>query len=451
MHRVIFLFVAWTILSLSTEAQIANRSLSLDGVSYLKIKDSEQLRFESEVTLAFSAYHSNWPGIQNHTGLVGRLEYGGYSIEIAEHDLRASVMRKGYKWTTYPTRNILPGWHHFAMTYDGQILKLFLDGTQVSNQVFELKMNLIYPEEKLPILLGAELASNGNPQLNTLFDGCIDDVYLFDTALNGDEIKDLSLNKYVGESPKFRMDFNSVTDSISRNEHVSQHGSPQFEKVKQRPQFYSHFGSPVLKWSLAGIVFVLAILLLASKKLILKYRLILFFSFITLFFIELLKTNLIEDLLAPIWNSLDSAFISCLGYAGIILILSFTQTTKKKLYQRLSLILALSSFLVYAVTHPLLLPLWLLQLIIFSAGILVWMLEFRKKGKGVLLFLVTIAVVYISWLGLFAFSSTVGSAPFGFSIPNILLLITMTFVAVQNNHLFIEIFPCHNAKLRLVH
>ena len=70
-------------------------------------------------------------------------------------------------------------WQHIAATFDGAIMRVFLDGEQIG----ELAASGSIIEIFHPVRLG------GNPDQSIDFDGAIDDVKVFDQALTTDEIQ----------------------------------------------------------------------------------------------------------------------------------------------------------------------------------------------------------------------------------------------------------------------
>jgi hypothetical protein len=72
-------------------------------------------------------------------------------------------------------------WQHIAATFDGTIMRVFLDGEQIGEMAASGSGSII--EIFHPVRVG------GNPDQNIDFDGAIDEVKVFDQALTTDEIQ----------------------------------------------------------------------------------------------------------------------------------------------------------------------------------------------------------------------------------------------------------------------
>ena len=84
------------------------------------------------------------------------------------------------------TTTIFDGqWHHLVGVYDGTIQALYVDGQL---QAFEVKTGLVNTWDGYTFLIGSE-----TNKLAT-FPGLIDDVCVYDDALDANEVLDLYLN-----------------------------------------------------------------------------------------------------------------------------------------------------------------------------------------------------------------------------------------------------------------
>jgi hypothetical protein len=101
--------------------------------------------------------------------------------------MRASV--------TLPSAPTLNTWHHLAATFDGASLKLYLNG--VLQQTKELGSHTVLP-------------SSGNLTLASRFDGDLDEIRLYNTSLNSDEIN--ALANCIGH---WTLDTIAVSNSIN--------------------------------------------------------------------------------------------------------------------------------------------------------------------------------------------------------------------------------------------
>jgi len=86
------------------------------------------------------------------------------------------------------------GWFHAAVTYDGFVVRLFKDGVEVSSS--HLSGDLLF-DSSVPVLVGDNHGVGGT----SLFDGFIDELYVFDVALSEGEINDLKNSGLLVSSP----------------------------------------------------------------------------------------------------------------------------------------------------------------------------------------------------------------------------------------------------------
>jgi len=82
-------------------------------------------------------------------------------------------------------------WHHVAATYDGQQMRIYVDGQQVASQS---KTGIVDANSTVPASLGNQ------PQGSRAFDGLIDDVRIYRRALSTTEIQ-TDLQTALNESP----------------------------------------------------------------------------------------------------------------------------------------------------------------------------------------------------------------------------------------------------------
>lgn len=71
-------------------------------------------------------------------------------------------------------------WYHYAMTYNGKVVKIYVDGKVVNETSKSVKL----PEFETPVLLGTGEAPGTHPT-----QGIIDEVWVFNRALSDGEIK----------------------------------------------------------------------------------------------------------------------------------------------------------------------------------------------------------------------------------------------------------------------
>jgi len=124
---------------------------------------------------------------------------GKWTLFVHRGQLEAQVyFRDGtsIKAEQYGTMN-LGTWYHVAMTYDGKVLRLWLNGNSIASVSAPKRTEIKKPKD---FRLFSDPAIGHSVGTGESFVGSIDDVIIYDHPLNGTEIKALM----GGEIPKFR-------------------------------------------------------------------------------------------------------------------------------------------------------------------------------------------------------------------------------------------------------
>jgi hypothetical protein len=104
-----------------------------------------------------------------------RIEAGFESIDGTDHFLRSPTSYNNYQW------------HHVAVTYDGQVVRLYIDGVQVRNKFIPGTGPDTTGVE--PMRIGAENLLAETASRKT-FNGLIDEVRIWNRALTEVEIRE---------------------------------------------------------------------------------------------------------------------------------------------------------------------------------------------------------------------------------------------------------------------
>jgi len=158
-----------------------NKALSFDGSDYVLVNDSSSLEI-TLVTLeawvkspnspgnykyiAGKSYGGGWGSYHLYTGPSGGLRFyighnGGY---VASPDAGTGI------WDN--------NWHHIVGTYDGSSVKLYVDGTEISGGTISTE-DIAYNSEDFYI---------GSYGTGYYFNGLIDEVKIYNRALDSDEV-----------------------------------------------------------------------------------------------------------------------------------------------------------------------------------------------------------------------------------------------------------------------
>jgi parallel beta-helix repeat protein len=114
---------------------------------------------------------------------------GSYTLwQQSDGKIAFSLSDTGSTNNAIISSTLTPGsWHHAVGTFDGDIMRLYIDGTEVSS--YDTAFTSIF-DNGLPFQIGGESATG-------FFDGKIDEVSLFNRALTAGEITDL-YNTFAG-------------------------------------------------------------------------------------------------------------------------------------------------------------------------------------------------------------------------------------------------------------
>ncbi|MDJ0511171.1 MAG: lamin tail domain-containing protein [Crocosphaera sp.] len=85
----------------------------------------------------------------------------------------------GWRYTYFDLEIDITQWHHYTGTFDGKIIRLYVDGVEVNNTVYSGKIN----NDTNPMFIGSNNASSN------FFNGKITEAQVWKKALSADQIK----------------------------------------------------------------------------------------------------------------------------------------------------------------------------------------------------------------------------------------------------------------------
>lgn len=137
----------------------------------------------------------NTAGATSGRAIVSCMEASGYNLmyDKATDNLMFQVYRNGGTGSaaTPAASYVNAGWHHIAGTFDGRYTKLYIDGelkaTNDAGAVYPIQYT--YPFGGVNTYIGAEATAGFNPDPNYYWQGKIDEVRIYNTALNIQEIR----------------------------------------------------------------------------------------------------------------------------------------------------------------------------------------------------------------------------------------------------------------------
>ncbi|MCB9642825.1 MAG: hypothetical protein H6728_07075 [Myxococcales bacterium] len=156
--------------------QVDERSqaaLACGNQRYLEVPDSAALQPDKQLTIEGWFQFLTLGRRDPSQTLISRSENGGYSLTIssATRQLTFRIFPKGgMDYVTvqavYSGRISLSKWHHIAATYDGFVMRLWIDGKKVGEKAITTDIGY---GPAVPLLVCAEAGPNGPEQRNPAY------------------------------------------------------------------------------------------------------------------------------------------------------------------------------------------------------------------------------------------------------------------------------------------
>ena len=173
--------------------------LCFDGVDdWVEVNDSNTLDITNQITLSAWVYFDNNPTKWTKIVIKPYQSYSDpwelYCIDFGHNKPGSSVyniprfmitdgLTTGNYGGAYDVNYVLPegSWHQVVGTYDGSIVRLYVDGQPVASSSATLQIGT----NNMPLSIGGRLGTNDS------FNGCVDNVRIYNRALTQDEVLDL--------------------------------------------------------------------------------------------------------------------------------------------------------------------------------------------------------------------------------------------------------------------
>jgi len=168
--------------------------LTFDGNNdYVAVPHHEDLKPTNRFTVCVWAYRSSWSPHRAET-IVGCTQTGGYSLVLdgdQEYKWLRGYVRVNDKYLQPAVRceDLAPGWHHFALKYNGEYAYLYIDG-KYRNARHDFGNYPVQYDPDNSLVIGAE-AGGGTSADGQYFTGKIDEVSIWNVSLSGEQIYDL--------------------------------------------------------------------------------------------------------------------------------------------------------------------------------------------------------------------------------------------------------------------
>lgn len=174
-----------------------NNGIELNGSNqYIDIPYNAQLAPTTEISFGAWAYQADWATATANMKVLSKTETGGYQIGMNDSvadSIEALVYANGTYHRATATRSTLSaGWHHFMGTFDGQFMRLYIDGALEDT----VDLGGTYPvsySNNNSLLIGAE-PNGGSTATGQYYNSRLDEVMVLNRALSDTEVANIANN-----------------------------------------------------------------------------------------------------------------------------------------------------------------------------------------------------------------------------------------------------------------
>ena len=165
----------------------AGRAYSFDGIDdRIEVGNDKVLENQTYSLSAWFKASDSTGGIISMSGFNPVRNNSGYYLSLKNGNLRGLSNTSIDNWVRNVDDNIitLEEWHHVVFSYDGKALKLYKDGVLTSTLEFP---HIVNYSEHNPLQIGSYSTQAGA----TIYTGDLDDIRIYNRALNAQEVKAL--------------------------------------------------------------------------------------------------------------------------------------------------------------------------------------------------------------------------------------------------------------------
>ncbi|ETR66444.1 MAG: hypothetical protein OMM_12786, partial [Candidatus Magnetoglobus multicellularis str. Araruama] len=195
----------------------SGNALFFDGVdNYVDLGNTDALKQTGAFSYELWMYSSDWPSVVGTA--FGNTQGSGYALYFNADTIMTNVYADGVGYfNANASKSILSkGWHHFAFTFNGQSLSLYIDGHLTSATNIGSN-NSVYHHGTNSTLLGAEVG-DANTATGAYVSVIIDELRFWNVARSAAEIRTNMCKKITGSetglTAYYRFDNSSGTSLI---------------------------------------------------------------------------------------------------------------------------------------------------------------------------------------------------------------------------------------------
>ncbi|MBN2778681.1 MAG: LamG domain-containing protein, partial [Bacteroidales bacterium] len=179
----------------------SRQALDLDGVDdYVNLGNSFDLKPANALTFECWLNANDWNPTATHQVFAGNTQGGGYNFAIGyptSNDVGFAVYSSGAYRRVDASIADFDGWHHIAGTFDGQYVKIYIDGILYDTENIGSSGNTITYDGDNSTILGEEAGALNIPA-GYNFAGKIDEVRFWNTARTEAQIQENMMKTLAG-------------------------------------------------------------------------------------------------------------------------------------------------------------------------------------------------------------------------------------------------------------
>lgn len=179
------------IFSYNTDSIRYNVCSEFSGSQYVII-GKQLYGIRDAVTVNIWAYKDNWD-TKCGTFFSG-IQSGGYGWQVNSTNFKCycgtGATSNTYLQVALTTNTLSSGWHMFSFTYDGKVLRTYIDAIAKGTYTGSVQAPIFFADSS-GMFVGAEAGTSATVPNSDYFTGKISDCRIYGTALSADDIKEL--------------------------------------------------------------------------------------------------------------------------------------------------------------------------------------------------------------------------------------------------------------------